>query len=414
MTHVVFAVPFAMDATLRFVEAATRLREEGLRLGVLSQDRPERFPDALRSRFDAFHRVPNAMDADLLTDGVRQLARAMGGRVDRVIGILEPLQEALAEVRERLGIPGMRPEAAANFRDKSRMKDLLRANGLPCARHRLCMDPEEAFAFGRESGYPVVVKPPAGAGARNTFRVDDERELAGYLRTMPPRPSDPVLLEEFLSGREYSFDSVTLEGRHLLHSINEYAPTPLEVMQTPWIQWAVVLPRDISGPEFQPIHEAGARALDVLGMDTGITHMEWFRRDDGTIAISEVAARPPGAQFTTLLSYAYDHDFYEAWVRLVALDRFDVPERRWSAGAAFLRAQGEGRVARVQGLDEAQAEIGDLVVEAKLPQTGQAKASSYEGEGYVILRDPDTERVRDGLQRVVSMLRVELDEGGAR
>lgn len=414
MIHVVFAVPFAMDATLRFVQAACGLREEGLRLAVLSQDRLERFPAELRSQFDAFHRLPNAMDADQLTEGVRHLARSMDGRVDRVIGILEPLQEALAEVRERLDLPGMRPEAAANFRDKARMKDLLRANGLPCARHRLCMGPEEAFAFGRESGYPVVVKPPAGAGARNTFRVDNESELSGYLRTMPPRPSDPVLLEEFLSGREFSFDSVTLNGKHLLHSINEYSPTPLEVMQTPWIQWAVVLPRDISGPEFQPIHDAGARALDVLGMDTGITHMEWFRRDDGTIAISEVAARPPGAQFTTLLSYAYDLDFYKAWVRLVSMDRFDVPERSWSTGAAFLRAQGEGRVAGIQGLEEAQKEVGELVVEAKLPEAGQPKASSYEGEGFVILRDEDTDRVRDGLQRVVSLLRVDTEQGGAQ
>ncbi len=413
MTHVVFAVPFAMDATLRFVQAACRLRAEGLRLGVLSQDPIERFPPELRGEFDAFHRVPDAMDASQLTEGVRQLARALGGRVDRLIGILEPLQEALAEVRERLDLPGMRPEAAHRFRDKALMKDVLRSNGLPCARHRLCTNAEDAFAFGRESGYPVVVKPPAGAGARNTFRVDGERELAGYLRTMPPSPGDPVLLEEFLFGREFSFDTVTLDGRHLLHSVTEYAPTPLEVMQTPWIQWAVVLPRDISGPEYAPIHEAGARALDVLGMDTGITHMEWFRRDDGTIAISEVAARPPGAQFTTLLGYAHDMDFYEAWVRLVAMDRFEVPERRWAAGAAFLRAQGEGRVQGIRGLEEAQAEIGDLVVEAKLPQAGQPKASSYEGEGYVILRDEDTDRVRGGLQRVVSLLCVDLEQGGA-
>ena len=238
--------------------------------------------------------------------------------------------------------------------------------------------------------------------------MENEDALRGYLRTMPPRPSEPVLLEEFLRGTEFSFDTVTRDGKHLLHSINAYTPTPLEVMETPWIQWTVMLPRDISGPEFAAIHDAGARALDVLGMDTGITHMEWFRRDDGSIAISEVAARPPGAQFTTLLSYAHDLDFYKAWVRLVGMDRFDVPERRWATGAAFLRGQGTGRVAAIRGLDQAQAELGDLVVEAKLPQEGQPKASSYEGEGYVILRDEDTERVRAGLERLVHLLRVEL------
>ena len=408
MSHVVFAVPFAMDATLRFVQAACELRDEGIVLGVVSQEPLERFPPEIRDRLSAFERVGNAMDPDQLTDGIRRIARKMGGRVDRLIGILEPLQEALAVARERLGLPGMGVEAAHNFRDKAHMKDLLREHGLPCARHRLCHQPDEAIAFGRSSGYPVVVKPPAGAGARDTFRVNDEKELVSYLRGMPPSPQSPVLLEEFLAGREFSFDTVSLDGKHLLHSVTEYAPTPLEVMQTPWIQWAVMLPRDISGPEFEAIHEAGPRALDVLGMDTGITHMEWFQRDDGTIAISEVAARPPGAQFTTLLSYAHDVDFYKAWVRLVSMDLFDVPERKWAAGAAFLRGQGPGRVQALQGLDEAQAEIGDLVVEAKLPQAGQPKASSYEGEGYVILRDGDTNRVRDGLQRVVSLLSVDM------
>ena len=65
-------------------------------------------------------------------------------------------------------------------------------------------------------------------------------------------------------------------------------------------------------------------------------------------------------------------------------------------------------MAAVRGLREAQAELGDLVLEASLPRPGQPKSSSYEGEGYVILRDPDTERVRDGLKRLVTLLRVEM------
>jgi biotin carboxylase len=254
----------------------------------------------------------------------------------------------------------------------------------------------------------VVVKPPAGAGAKNTFRVDNEADLQSYLRSAPPRREAPVLLEEFLSGEEFSFDTVSVNGAHLLHSITCYSPTPLEVMSTPWIQWTVMLPREIDGPEYAAIHAAGPRVLDALGMDTGITHMEWFRRDDGSIAISEVAARPPGAQFTTLLGYAHERDFYKEWVRVVAFDRFERPERRWATGAAFLRGQGPGRVQAIHGIDKAQHELGELVVEAKLPQHGQPKANSYEGEGFVILRHHDTERVREGLRRLVTLLLVEM------
>jgi hypothetical protein len=45
-----------------------------------------------------------------------------------------------------------------------------------------------------------------------------------------------------------------------------------------------------------------------------------------------------------------------------------------------------------------------------LPEVGQPASSSYEGEGYVIVRDPDTEIVRDALHRIINRIRVELVE----
>jgi len=311
-------------------------------------------------------------------------------------------------VRERLGIDGMTQAVARNFRDKSRMKNVLRHHDLPCARHHLAATAAAARAFAADCGFPLVVKPPAGAGAKNTFRVDDAGQLDGYLRSLPPSRERPVLLEEFITGQEFSFDSITVGGKHVFHSICQYSPTPLEVMENPWIQWCVMLPRDISGPEFDAVKTAGPRALDALGMVTGMTHMEWFRKPDGEIAISEVAARPPGAQFTSLISYAHDRDFYRAWAELMASGTFEPSVRQYAVGAVFLRGQGSGRVVAIHGLEQAQEQLGSLVVEAVLPKRGQDKAGSYEGEGYVILRDPDTAVVEEGLQRLLQLLRVEL------
>ena len=118
-------------------------------------------------------------------------------------------------------------------------------------------------------------------------------------------------------------------------------------MENPLLQWCVVLPRHIEGDEYDDIYRVAPRALDALGMVTGITHMEWFRRPDGSLAISEVAARPPGAQFTSLLSFAHDLDFYAAWARLVIHEEFTPPERNWAVGAVFLRGHGSGEVKRV-------------------------------------------------------------------
>ncbi|NUP96313.1 MAG: ATP-grasp domain-containing protein, partial [Planctomycetaceae bacterium] len=258
------------------------------------------------------------------------------------------------------------------------------------------------------TGFPLVAKPPAGAGARQTVRVENLEELASYVKSVSPSAAAPLLLEEFITGEEFSFDTVTLNGRHLLHSINSYAPAPLTVIENAWIQWTVFLPRRIDTPEFAPIFEAGPRALDALGIHTGITHMEWFRRPDGRIAISEVAARPPGAQFSTLISYAHDFDLYRAWARLVVLEQFDVPQRKFSAGAAYLRGQGEGKVAAIEGLEEVLRELKDIVVESKIPPVGQPASGTYEGEGFVIVRHPDTAVVAAALKKIVSNVRVRL------
>ena len=64
----------------------------------------------------------------------------------------------------------------------------------------------------------------------------------------------------------------------------------------------------------------------------------------------------------------------------------------------------------VHGVDELQRRLGHLVVEAKLPEPGQPASTGYEGEGYVIVRDPDTAVVADALDAIVNGIRVELVE----
>jgi biotin carboxylase len=288
------------------------------------------------------------------------------------------------------------------------MKDELRKHGLPCARHALIRTWADAEAFIAEVGFPVVLKPPSGVGCKATWRISNADELGAALKAMHAAPQSPALAEEFLRGREHSFETITIGGDVRFTSFSRYYPTPLEVMDTPWIQWAVVLPRSIEGPDWDDARALGIRAVKALGLETGFTHMEWFRRDDGTLAIGEIAARPPGANIVLANNYAHDADFYRAWARAVVDDAFDGPwERKYAVGVAFLRGVGRGRVVGVSGVDEAQEKIGRLVVEARLPSRGAPRSDSYEGDGYVIVRDPDTEIVKQAMATVIETIQIE-------
>lgn len=407
--HVIFVAPFCMETTLRFVKGAASL--SGVNLSLISQDGAEKLPPELRARLVGHWRVRNALDPEQLVVAARALEKEQG-TVTRMIGALEQLQVPLAKAREILGVDGLDVESARNFRDKARMKDVLVRAGLPCARHILAENSQQAREFAEKTGFPLVAKPPAGAGGKGTYRLDSLTDLDTFLNRYLPSEHEPTMLEEFVSGTEHSFDSIIIKGVPVWHSISRYMPAPLKVLENPWIQWCVFLPRDISGEEFASIREAGFKAVKALGLQTGLSHMEWFRLQAERVAISEVGARPPGAQITSLLSWAHDLDFYRAWPRLMIFDEFEPPPRNYAVGAAYFRGQrssrGGTRVRAIHGLDEAQKRFGHLVVEARLPSEGQFASDSYEGEGYVIIRDPDSDVVEKALKQIVDLVRVEL------
>jgi hypothetical protein len=400
-----FVAPYLLDTTMRFVEAAARL--PGVQMALITCEPADRLPPGLRDSLAGHWRIDDPLDAGQIAGAVQGLGGQLG-QVQRLLAVLEQLQVPLAQVREHLGVPGMDPVTARNFRDKAQMKTVLRAAGVPCARHRLAASAADAQGFAAEVGFPLVVKPPAGAGAKSTFRLDDQGDLTAWLDTIPPSPDQPALIEEFLTGEEGSYDSVMVDGQVVWDSVSDYLPTPLEVLRHPWMQWVVRLPRDIGGPGYAGIREVAPTALRALGLRTGLTHMEWFRRPDGTVAVSEVGARPPGAQITSMLCFAHDFDLYTGWARLMVEGTFEPPERKWAAGTVYLRGQGAGQIKATRGLDALPPEVSSMVVDARLPAPGQPSSGSYEGDGYITVRHPDTSVVTDALKTLVTTVRVEL------
>jgi D-alanine-D-alanine ligase-like ATP-grasp enzyme len=399
--NVIFVAPFPSEVTMRFVRAAARLDDVRL-LGVVHT--PPSGADA--NVYHDFVRVTEPLSEKDTVDGCEVLRRRHG-QPTQIIGILEALQVQIATARVKLGVPGTPPEVAELFRDKSKMKAALRAAGLPVARSRLVGRESEARDFAAAVGFPIVLKPPAGMGAKSTFRLRHMDELIGALQGMGVSPDRPVLLEEFLRGEEFSFETLTLGGEPQMHSISRYLPTCLHALENPWIKWCNLEPRDISGPEFDEIRKVGYAAVKALGLSDGMTHMEWFRRPDGSVAIGEIAQRPPGANISLMTGLAHGQDIYRAWVRAVVDGVFDGPwERKYAVGSAFLRGPGHGRVSSVKGVHEVHQKIGHLVAEANLPTLGAPKADGYEGDGYIVVRDPDTDVVADALKTIIQTVQV--------
>lgn len=410
MPHVVFIAPHFLDNTNRYFSAFAAL--PGVKLSVISADPARAIPRGLRDRVAAHYGVTDVGDSAQLAVACKAIAGAHGP-IDRLTGALEQLQLPMAQARALAGIEGMRPEIARNFRDKDRMKEVLRAAGVPVAASALVRSDGELRAFIGSVGFPIIVKPQAGLGSRGTHRLESEQDLAALAAAgLSPSARAPLQAEQFVRAREHTCETVSIHGKPVWQSGTRYFPTPLEALETPWMQYCVLLPRE-PAPDwtrFAPTNHAALEALfgpDPRVTGTALTHMEWFLLEDGKVLVSEVGARPPGVQIMPLMSLAHEADLVARWAELIAFDRFTPLERKWAAGAAFLRGHGPGeRVASVTGVEEAVAAAGPALVELRTPKVGMARNSGYEGEGWATVKHATTEGVKQALLALIEKIQV--------
>ena len=402
---VAVVAPFFQDNTIRYLRAFANL--PNCRTVVISQDPMAKLPGDLQAKLAGHWQVRNSLAGGDLGAACIALQKRHGP-LDGLHGFLEQLQVPLGEARDIAQLPGMNAKTAVQFRDKSVMKDVLRAAGVPVARHALIENDGDAWDFANVVGFPLILKPVDGLGSRGTQRIDSESQLAAALKQQRPSIDRPLQAEEFVTGAERTFETVSVRGQPLWDSGTWYMNRPLEVLENPWMQYCVVLPKEEDRQEFSQFRPTNHAALQALGMGTGLTHMEWFLRKDGSHVVSEVGARPPGVHIMPMNGLALERDFVSLWANLVVHETWPGDlQRNWAVGAAFFRGTGKGRrVAEVKGLDIAQQLAGSLVVDRKLPVVGQLRADGYEGEGWALVRAPRTEQVVEALKALVTNVQV--------
>ena len=122
--------------------------------------------------------------------------------------------------------------------------------------------------------------------------------------------------------------------------------------------------------DYQQLREMGARVNEALGIGTSATHMEWFFGPKG-LRFSEIGCRPPGVGAWDLYSVGNDLDIYREWANAIVHDHVAVrPSRQFATGIVALRPDRDGQIAGYSGVDDAQARLGEWVIDAQLPDPG--------------------------------------------
>ena len=366
-------------------------------------------PDIARDALAHYIHVGSLADEAAVLGEVAGLARQV--QIERVECLWEPYMILAARLREALGLPGLTVEQTVPFRDKERMKQLLDADGLRTPWHVDATTVADVWAAAEQIGYPLIIKPIAGAGSADTYRVDSAMDLDTVLPMLRHVPR--VSVEEFIDAEEFTYDTICANGQVLFENICRYTPRPLQTMQHEWISPVTMALRKIDDPYLQGGRELGVAVLKSLGFRDGFTHMEWYRKFDGEVVFGEIGARPPGGRTVDVMNYATDADLFSAWADAVTRGQLSQPiERRYNAASIFKRAKGLGRITHYEGLDQLMAQFGEHVAAVDLLPIGAPRRdwrATLVSDGMVIVRHPDlatavalTERFATDLQLYAS------------
>jgi biotin carboxylase len=365
------------------------LAEVGVDVYGVGDTPPGSLPGALKAHLADYLQVPRLLDDD---DVVARVHAWMRGRsVDRVLANWEVMVLAAARLRERFGVPGMTVDQVNGFRDKQLMKQRVEAAGLRVPRAERVRTVAEARAAAERIGYPLILKPIAGAGSADTHKVDDATELEAVLGRM--LHVGEASCEEFIAGEELTFDTVCIGGKPAFVNVAHYLPKPLIARTNEWISPVIITVRDLEQAKLARGIALGHAVLDALGMGDGFTHMEWFLTPKGEAVFGEIGCRPGGAHLVDQMNYTCDIDLFREWARAVTHHRFEAPTtRKYNAAIIFKRAKGRGRITRIDGLHEFMHRRGGHVVEQRLLPVGTPRRDwkqTLVSDGYILLRHPD-------------------------
>ncbi len=266
------------------------------------------------AQYAAHHRraVPPISDPEYVP-ALRRLCDELGVRA--VVPLTDLDLEVLGHARAAGVLPAFVPDpefARATF-DKYEAHLLLTRLGLP--------SPPTVLPGEPVSGYPVMIKPRQGSGARSIHPAPDRRAAEFFIDYV----KEPVMVQKLMDGPEFSIDCLCdLDGRCL----NAIPRTMIESRGGESVKGTVIADRELIA--------LGARVVEALGC-RGPCTVQVFRDSEVGLGITDVNTRFGGAFPAPMYAALPGRTYPELIVRMARGERIEPHVGEFTAGVTFTR-----------------------------------------------------------------------------
>lgn len=334
-----------------------------------------------------------------------------------VVAILTPTEreiETAGYLRTRFGVPGIQRNQAESVRNKWIMKEMLRQTGSQTIPSAVASHPNHFVRFAQQWGYPIICKPLDGWATMNTFKLNSTEEMEQLVREQW-RPGQSLLLESFVTGREFHIDSIVVQGEVVFSSVSEYLFTCLEMVLDKKPPASITYPEQSEHLEFiRRLKKANMAVIRALGITNTVTHGEFFLLPDGEVLFGEIGARIGGYQvMPPAIFNTHGVDLFQASLDVELRRYVHQPERGTNRYSGMLCLPSkEGTVAELSKAEDFNdiSGIVDFQVNYKVGQRVSSMMDTSTRSGFVIAESDDFDTLKDKLISIYENFRIVTEE----
>ncbi|MBQ9478256.1 MAG: ATP-grasp domain-containing protein [Selenomonadaceae bacterium] len=247
-------------------------------------------------------------------DKEKILQVAADRKVDLVITTcIDQANVTACYVAEKLGLP--RPysyETALNVTDKTRMKKIMAAAGIPTPKYIVVEKAEEALNV--ELTYPLVIKPADSNSSKGVYKCRDERELLEHFpETHAASRNGKVIVEEYIDGTEISYYCVVSETEVVGVNSNRkilFTPETKSILQC----GAGIYPADLSKELDAVIRDCVRKIMSAFRLSNTPLFVQVIVTKDEQTHVLEFAPRVPGGLSFRVFETANRFDMIDATI----------------------------------------------------------------------------------------------------
>ncbi len=224
-------------------------------------------------------------------------------------------------VASRMGLISNPDEYSLTTTNKYLMRSCFMENGVPSPKFSLVKENGNFDIKGFE--FPLIVKPTDRSGSKGVEKVLDPVQLENAIkRAQEVSFKKEAIIEEFVTGREISVESISYKGKHYILQITDKVTTGAPFFVELEHHQPSSLPEDVQSR----VKEIVLHALDSLHIKYGASHSELKINENGEIKVIEIGARMGGDFIgSDLVRLSTGYDFLKGVVE-VAMGDFHEPQ----------------------------------------------------------------------------------------